>query len=357
MIRKISLLASFAALPLVLTGCGGEDASTTTVPNTLGQDVKFGDNSTDLGTAPYFFIGTQTITGFDGSYTGATPSVPSPVTTPSPTTVSLAKVTLTLTGEIVAASGNRPEFYQLTISFRNTNGAAPVDPIAPPFTTATVYKVGIAKDTFNDVYCFSPTTAGPVNKVGATSMDVFVNSQVASLSGPIKDFTVNIPTVAGTTLAPYTSTINTSAQSFLTLVADNGTVANGGTTQATTTVVTSAKFDVKIPWLAPIKAAVTTPVVPATVPATNITITPQVDQIAYWKAGIGLVESVSRVNWVVTGVSPTAPAPGTAPSQIADFAINPLLLPSIDTATKYNFGILETGFVNPTVAPMPRGTN
>lgn len=353
MLRKISLFAAIAALPLVLTGCGGDDADTTTTPNTLGQDVKFGANSTDLGTAPYFFIGTQTITGFDGEFAG----VPSPVTTPSPTTASLAKVTLTLTGEIVGASGNRPEFYQLTISFLNTNGATPVGPIAPPFTNATVYKVGIAKDTNNDVYCFSPTTAGPVNKVGATSMEVFVDSQVSTISGPIKDFTVNIPTVAGTTLAPFTGTINTSAQSFLKLVVDNGTLANGGTTQATTTVVPTAKFEVTIPWLAPIKAAVTTPVVPATVPPSSIITTTQVDQTAYWKAGIGLVESVCRVNWVVTGASPTPPAPGAAPSQIADFAINPLLLNSIDNATKYNFGVVETGFVNPTVAPMPRGTN
>ena len=256
----------------------------------------------------------------------------------------------------------------LTISFLNTNGATPVDPVAPPYTNATVYKVGFAKDVFNDVYCFAPSLPGPVNKVGATSVDVFINSQVATIAGPIKDFTVNIPTAVGTALAPYTGTINATALTLVKLVVDNGTLANGGTTQASTAATTSAKFDVAIPWLSPIKAPVITEVVPATMPPTVLTITPQVDQTAYWKAGYGLVECTCRYNWVIP-VAQTEPAPGTSPlkpvvtvpatpnGQAADYSINPLVLNSIDTTLYKNFGPIVTGFVNPEVAPIPRGVN
>ena len=347
MIKKISVLAGVAAIPFILGGCGSSDESTITLQNVQGLNVKFSDNSADLTDRPFYFMGTKLMVGINGSFN----SVASPVTTPVPTTKDLTKVTLTMTGSIVGATATMPQFYNLEIRARNTNGAAPAAGLeVPGYTKDLVYSVGFAKDVNNTLFAFAPDAVGPVNAPGGSSVPVYINSLNPAVTGSLIDFTVNIPTAAGTTLAPYTGTTGTSSQALGTLVTDNATKAQGGRSQLTTsTIALDSAYSIAIPWQ---------------------TGTPT----AYWKTGFGIVECVARYYWLKnnTGVAAAADTFGSAPGSSngntffnADYSVNPVDPNSLKftapaTATPQPttsvFGPLETGFMDP-VSRVPRTAN
>ena len=123
MLKHISALAVFAAVPLVMTGCGSSDGSQLTKLNTLGQNVKFSDNSADVTTLPFYFEGTRTIGGFDTTSATATPL--KLTTTPAPALIQstnlLEKVSLQMKGEVVGATATLPTYYKLTVTYFNAN--------------------------------------------------------------------------------------------------------------------------------------------------------------------------------------------------------------------------------------------
>lgn len=347
MIKKISVLAGVAAIPFILGGCGSSDESTITLQNVQGLNVKFSDNSADLTDRPFYFIGTESAAGINGSFN----NVASPVTIPVPTTKDLSKVTLTLTGSIVGATATLPQFYNLEIRVRNTNGAAPAAGLeVPGYTKDLVYSVGFAKDVNNNLFSFAPDVAGPVNAASGNAVQVYINSLNPAVTGSVLDFTVNVPTAAGTTVAPYTGTTGTSSLALGTLVADGSTKGQGGRSQlSTSTIAVDSLYNIAIPW------QIGTPT-------------------AYWKTGFGIVECAARYYWLKnnTGVAAAADTFGSTPGSSngntffnADYSVNPvdpnsLRFTAPATATPQPttslFGPLETGFFDP-VSRVLRGTN
>ena len=354
MIKKISVLAGVAAIPFILGGCGSSDESSITLQNVQGLNVKFSDNSADLTDRPFYFVGTKSMVGINGTFN----NVASPVTTPVPTTKDLTKVTLTFTGSVVGATATLPQFYKLEIRARNLNGTAPAAGVeAPGYTQDLVYSVGFAKDVNNTLFAFAPDAAGPVNAtpVGATAaasitVPVYINSLNPAVTGAVLDFTLNIPTVTDSKLAPYTGSTGTAQLALGTLVIDNATKGQGGRSQlSTSTIAADVTYNIAVPWL---------------------TGTP----LAYWKAGIGPVECVARYYWLKnnTGVAAAADTFGSTPGSsngatfyTEDYSVNPvdpnkLKFTAPATATPQPttsvFGPLETGFFDP-ATKLPRGTN
>ena len=368
MIKKISVLAGVAAIPFILGGCGSTDESSITLQNVQGLNVKFSDNSADLTDRPFYFMGTKSVVGINGTYNG----VASPVTMPATTTKDLSKVTLTFTGSIVGSTATLPEFYKLEIRARDLNGAAPAAGVEKPgYTQDLVYSVGFAKDVNNTLFAFAPDAAGPVNATAANKADVYITSLAPLRTGPILDFTVNIPTVSGTAVAPYTGTTGTTAQELGTLVTDVAIKSDGGRSQlSTSTIAVDSKYSITVPWALETSSTYA-------INSSGVIAQTFVYPVAYWKSGMGPVESVARYYWLQnnTGVAAAANTYGSKISganasdnsvfKAFDYSVNAvdpnkLVFTAPATATPQPtstlFGPYETGFFDP-ATKMPRGTN
>lgn len=190
------------------------------------------------------------------------------------------------------ASGPGFSYYLLTIA-----GGAPTAPTADPTDT---YQVGIVKDVNGGVYTFDAVQvqAGltPVfqslqsNKIEVWSWKT--NVAGASTGANFLNFSVNVPTAAGSDFAPYTGQPNASKLVLGTTNNDYILVRNEfDWTPATSTLTrrgATHASNITLPWR------------PSSADATPVTATREIRfgqafPGVFWKAGFGLLESLAVI--------------------------------------------------------------
>ncbi len=292
----LSAFATFATIPLLLTGCGGSDDSTTTTAGTTkdGASVTLGDNSTDLAALPFYFEGANTQTPKDvdqlnSDYSGKPAYADFSVTTLNQKP--FANYSLILSGSI--AQGPGYSFYLLEI----VGGKNPTAP--------NIYAIGVVRDingailTFNaaQVKAGLPAVFQTLqnNKIEIWSWETTVAG--ASNGKTYLDYSVNVPTAAGTDLAPFSGQVNTTKLVVSTSSTDYFLVRDEFSWTPATSVLTrvagSAATNIALPW-----RPATTQAIGATPPVNTATREVKFGSAlpgAYWKAGIGLVESLAVI--------------------------------------------------------------
>ncbi len=290
-------LILLASLPLLLTGCGKSDASTTSdVGQTKdGATVTLGDNTLDVESLPFYVLGSETLTAKDVDLINSDYSGKPAYADFSAATTNIkpfADYSLTLTGS--REFGPDFTYYQLAID--GGSSAAPLNH----------YLVGIVRDSSGTVLTFNPAqvVAGlpavfqPLqnNKIEVYSWQT--DPAGVSNGKTYLDFSLNVPTAAANDFAPFTGQPGTSKLVLANTSTDYNLVRNEfDWTPATSTLARvsgTSPTNVALPWRPVTKSATT---------STATVINKAVREIklgntfpgAYWKAGYGLIEAVGQI--------------------------------------------------------------
>lgn len=292
----LSAFSTFATIPLLLTGCGGSDDSTTSTAGTTkdGAAVTLGDNSTDLAALPFYFDGANTQTPKDVDQLNSDFSGKPAYADFSATTLNqkpFANYSLSLSGSI--AQGPDYLYYLLEIAGGKTS-AAP-----------NIFSIGVVRDingailTFNaaQVKAGLPAVFQTLqnNKIEVWSWETTVAG--TSNGTPFLDFSVNVPTSAGIDFAPFSGQPGTTKLVVSITSTDYFLVRDEFSWTPATTVLArvagSAATNIALPW-----RPATTQATGATPPVNTATREVKFGSAlpgAYWKSGIGLVESLAVI--------------------------------------------------------------
>lgn len=294
---KSSTLALLIAVPFLVTGCGTSDTSTTNnVGHTKdGGQVTLGDNTLDLGSLPFFLIGTENLKAKDVDLINSDFSGSPEYANFSSTSTNVKPFggfTLTLTGS--NESGTNFTYYQLIID--GGLGSGPLNH----------YVVGVVRDINGSVLTFNPTQvlAGlpaifqPLqnNKIEVYSWQV--DATGASNGTTYLDFSVNVPTVAANEFAPFTGQAGTSKLVVANTSTDYNLVRNefdwNPATATLNRIGGTSATNVALPWRPATKSATSSTATTINKATREIKFANSFPGI-YWKAGYGIVESLGQI--------------------------------------------------------------
>jgi hypothetical protein len=305
-----TLVALSALVPLVLSGCGNKELSSTSDFSTKdGASITLAAGSADVTQLPFYLDGTQSLTGkqVDPTQEFLATGTARSFTDFSQSTA-FANYEISLAGEI--RRGGDFDYYRLTIT-----GGAPSAFNADPLDT---YVIGVVREVNGTVLTFNalqyegglPPVFQPLanNRIEVWSWRTNVDG--TSTGATYHDFSVNVPTVAGTEFAPYTGQPNASKLVVGTTNNDYILVRNefdwtAGAPGTLSRRNATHPTNVTLPWRPSSRSSVPTTV--------NRDIRAgQSFPGAYWKAGYGFLEALAVVrddNYRSSGVH--AKADGT----------------------------------------------